>query len=80
MLKYAEALAVEMIHGSLSAETGVVLLCEVNVCLDHPDELSRFPRLSDQWFCEHIEGWSEEQWKEEILRACHELMTQINSR
>ena len=46
LLRYAKALAMEMIHGALSAEAGVVLITEVNVHLDAPDELSRFPRLS----------------------------------
>ena len=68
----------EMIRGALSAEEGVVLISEVNVCLGHPDELSRFPRLNDQWLCEHFEGWSEERRREEIIRACHELLTQLS--
>ena len=78
LLRYAKALALEVIREERPAEAAVVLICEVNTHLNHPDELSRFPRLSDQWFCEHMEGWSEERRREEIVRACHELVTQIN--
>jgi archaellin len=75
---YAKVLAKEVIEGSITPESGASKIYEANVQLGYVQQLSEFVDLDDEWYCEHIYGWSKEQRKEEIIRASKAAFESLN--
>ncbi len=70
---YAKALAQDVLEGVLSPEVAVSQINEINILLGYPDELAEYISLDDEWYCECINGWSEEQRRHEIIEACKDV-------
>lgn len=71
---YTKAVATEVINGVQSPDEGVSLIYEIYICLNYPDQLSAFTELNDEWLCECIMGWSSDQRRAEIIKACDEVI------
>ena len=69
---YARVLMKEVVEGSLAPELGASMIYSANIQLGHPESFSEFTVLEDEWYCECVNGWSKEQRRAEILKACKE--------
>ncbi len=69
---YARVLVKEVVEGFLEPEAGASMIYSANIKLDYPSSFCEFTVLEDEWYCESINGWSKEQRKNEIIRACKE--------
>ena len=67
---YAKILAHEVIQGIISPEIGASNIYDANVFLDYPELFAEYTIYEDEWYCEHINGWSKEKRREEIIKAC----------
>ena len=67
---YVKILAHEVIHGIISPETGASKIYDANIFLDYPESFAEYTIYEDEWYCEHINGWSKEKRREEIIKAC----------
>ena len=70
---YVKALVQDVLEGTLSPEVAVSQINEINILLGYPDELAEYISLDDEWYCECINGWSEEQRRREIIKACKDV-------
>ena len=75
---YAKVLMKEVAEGSLAPETGASMIYSTNVKLDYPSSFGEFTVLEDEWYCECINGWSKEQRRNEIIKACTEAYEVLN--
>ena len=75
---YAKVLMKEVIESSLAPEDGASMIYSANVKLDYPGSFGEFTVLEDEWYCESINGWSKEQRKNEIIKACKEAYGIVN--
>lgn len=69
---YAKALAKEVIDGELAPEVGASMIYQANVQAGYPESFGEYTVLDDEWYCECINGWSKQQRREEIIKACRE--------
>ncbi|MCX2524439.1 hypothetical protein [Larsenimonas rhizosphaerae] len=69
---YAKVISLEVIEGQISPESGASRMYALYAPLNYPDPLHEFSSLDDEWYCECINGWSEQQRRDEIVRACKE--------
>ncbi|MEG3753732.1 hypothetical protein [Psychromonas arctica] len=67
---YVKILAHEVIRGMLPPEDGASKIYDANVFLGYPESFSEYTIYEDEWYCEHINGWSKEKRQEEIIQAC----------
>ena len=67
---YAKILAHEVIRGIITPEIGASKIYDANVFLDYPESFAEYTIYEDEWYCEHINGWSKEKRREEIIKAC----------
>ena len=70
---YAKTLAYEVFQGVISPEIGASKIYDANVFLDYPESFAEYTIYEDEWYCEHINGWSKEERREEIIKACKVL-------
>jgi hypothetical protein len=75
---YAKVLMKEVVDGSLGPEVGASMIYSANVKLDYPGSFGEFTVLEDEWYCESINGWSKEQRRNEIIKACKEAYEVIS--
>jgi hypothetical protein len=69
---YAKVLTKEVFENQLSPELGAAMIYAANVRLGYPSSFGEFTVLEDEWYCECINGWSKQQRKDEIVKACRE--------
>ncbi|MES9972425.1 MAG: hypothetical protein ABW092_20520 [Candidatus Thiodiazotropha sp.] len=67
---YVKVLLNEVIEKSLSPEIGIGKIYAANIELGYPRSLDAFISLEDEWYCEHVIGWSKERRDAEIVKAC----------
>jgi len=67
---YAKILAHEVAKGAVSPEVGAAKLYAANVFIGSPEAFGEYTFYEDEWYCEHIYGWSKEKRREEIIKAC----------
>ena len=75
---YAKVLVKEVIERSISLESVASKIYEVNVQLGYLKKLREFTVLEDEWYCEHINGWSKKQREEEIIKASKAAYETLN--
>ncbi|WP_444892124.1 hypothetical protein ACJJIE_10365 [Microbulbifer sp. TRSA001] len=77
LMGYAKVIAQECVEGKIKPEIAASKLYSANVDLDYPEYLNHFTELEDEWYCEHINGWTRDQRKNEIIKACQALDNSI---
>ena len=75
---YVKVVASEVIEGITPPDVGASMIYRANVNLDYPEYLGDFVSLDDEWYCEHINGWSVEQRASEIIKVCREVYGSIS--
>ena len=75
---YARALAKKVVSNTLAPDIGVAKIYEVNVHLDYPGLFAEFTALEDEWYCESIQGWSQQRRNLEIVNACEILCAKLH--
>ncbi len=75
---YAKVFTKEVVDGRLSPESGASKIYAANVQLGYPGSFGEFTVLEDEWYCECINGWSKEQRRNEIVKACKEAYKVLN--
>ncbi len=74
---YVKAMVKKALQSEVMPDEVVAKIYQANIKLDYPSELGEFIALEDEWYCDHVNGWSKEKRHSEILKACKDVYEEL---